>query len=92
MIPEIITTADVRTFFNELLAEELNFHPDTPFSDYIKYETKEPTYTDAEVRLRDELLTQAFDVCESVGEDIYELCIEIFMRDFYAAYPPEQQE
>ena len=35
MIQEIITVADVRTFFNELMAERLNFHPDDDFSDYV---------------------------------------------------------
>ena len=89
MIQEIKTTEDVKTFFEELLAEGLNFHPDDPFEDYINYETKEPTYTEEEAALRNNLLEQAFQVCENEGQDIYELCIEIFMRDFYALYPPE---
>jgi len=89
MIQEIKTIEDVKTFFEELLAEGLNFHPDDPFEDYINYETKEPTYTEEKAALRNNLLEQAFDVCENEGEDIYELCIEIFMRDFYALYPPE---
>ena len=89
MIQEIKTTEDVKTFFEELLSEGLNFHPDDLFEDYINYETKEPTYTEEEAVLRNHLLEQAFDVCEKQGHDIYELCIEIFMRDFYDAFPPE---
>jgi hypothetical protein len=89
MLQEIETIEDVRTFFNELLAEELNFHPDDDFSDYINYETKQPSYTVKEAADRNRLLTQSFEVCEGVGVDIYEVCIEIFMKDFYAAFPPE---
>ena len=89
MIQEIKTVEDVKTFFEELLSEGLNFHPDDQFEDYINYETKEPTYTEEEAALRNNLLEQAFQVCENEGQDIYELCIEIFMRDFYTAFPPE---
>ncbi len=89
MIQEIKTVEDVKTFFNELLAENLNFHPDDQFEDYINYETKEPTYTDEEAALRYYLLEQAFDVCDMDNVDIYELCVEIFMKDFYELYPPE---
>ena len=89
MIQEIKNTENIKTFFNELLAEDLNFHPDDRFEDYINYETKEPTYTEEEAALRNRLLEESFDVCEKDGADIYELCIEIFMKDFYKLYPPE---
>ena len=39
MIQEVKTVEDVRTFFNELQAERLNFQPDDDFADYINYET-----------------------------------------------------
>jgi hypothetical protein len=89
MIQEIKSTEDVKTFFNELLAEELNFHPDDRFEDYINCGTKEPTYTEEEAALRNRLLEQSFDICDKESADIYELCIEIFMKDFYNAFPPE---
>ena len=89
MIQEIKTVEDVKTFFNELLAEELNFHPDDRFEDYINYETMEPTYTEEEAMLRNRLVEQSFDVCDKDNADIYELCTEIFMKDFYDAFPPE---
>jgi hypothetical protein len=87
MIQEIITVEDRKTFFEELLAEGLNFHPDDDFSNYINYETKEQTYTDDEIALRNQLLDQAFEICEKEGADIYELCIDIFMADFHKAFP-----
>jgi hypothetical protein len=78
MIQEIKSIEDVKTFFRQLLAEDLNFHPDTPFEDYINGETRQDTYTPEEAALRNELLNQCFDVCEREGDDIYELCMEIF--------------
>jgi len=78
MIQKIDTIEDVKTFFRQLLVEDLNFHPDTPFEDYINGETRQDTYTKCEATLRNELLDQCFDVCERQGEDIYELCMEIF--------------
>jgi hypothetical protein len=89
MIQEIKTVEDVKTFFNELRAEDLNFHPDDRFEHYINCETKEPIYTEGEAALRNQLLEQAFDACDKENADIYELCIEIFMKDSYDAFPPE---
>ena len=90
MIQEIKTVEDVRTFFNELLAEGLNFHPDDDFANYLNCDTQEQTFTEEEAAKRNRQLTQSFDVCEKEGIDIYEVCIEIFMKDFYKAYPPEE--
>lgn len=89
MIQEIITVEDVKTFFEALLAEGLNFHPDDMFETYVHTDTSEPFYSDQESFVRNTLLAQAFDVCEKEGADIYELCIDIFMREFYKMYPPE---
>ena len=89
MIEQINTVEDVKIFFNELLEEGLNFHPDDPFSDYIHAGSGEQFYSDQEALVRDNLLDQAFEVCEKEGADIYEVCIDIFMADYYAAFPPE---
>ena len=89
MIQSIKTIEDVKIFLNELHAEGLNFHPDDPFEDYINMETKEPLYSEEEANLRNDLINQAFDVCERDGADIYELSIEIFMADFYKDIQPE---
>ncbi len=77
MIEEINSVAHVQTFFNELLAEDLNFHPDSDFTDYINGETRLPTYTKEEAELRNQLLKQAFAACENESADIYDLCIDI---------------
>jgi hypothetical protein len=46
MIQEIQTVEDVKTFFEELLAEGLNFHPDDMFETYVHTDTSEPFYSD----------------------------------------------
>jgi hypothetical protein len=78
MIQEIKTIDDVKTFFQQLLAEDLNFHPDTPFEDYIHCETRRATYSTDEAEERNRLMDDCFDVCDSVNTDIYEIANEIF--------------
>jgi hypothetical protein len=78
MIQEIRTIDDVRTFFQQLLAEDLNFHPDTPFEDYIHCETRQATYSNDEAEVRNRLMDECFDICELVNIDIYEIANKLF--------------
>ncbi|WP_276132453.1 hypothetical protein [Polluticoccus soli] len=78
MIQKIESIDDVKTFFRQLKTEDLNFHPDTPFEDYINGETKQDTYTKEEAITRNRLLDRSFDICERDNVDIYELGIEVF--------------
>ena len=81
MIEKISTLTDVEAFA-AILKEEigLGFHPDDPFEDYINIETKEAIYTPDQARLRNELIEQAFDVCEKEGLDIYETTGRIIVK------------
>lgn len=79
MIQEIKTIDDVKTFFQQLLAEDLNFHPDTHFEDYIHCETRQATYSKEEANTRNRLMDECFAVCENVREDIYELSYKLFL-------------
>ena len=90
MIQEIKSIQDVKIFFTELHDGGLNFHPDDPFDTYVHRDTGEQFYSDQESFVRNNLLNQAFDVCERESADIYEICVDIFMADFYAAFPPEE--
>lgn len=78
----ITTLQDVKEFARILMEEEnLAFHPDTPFEDYINLNTSQPTYSKEEVSLRNQLLEQAFKVGERVGVDTHELmCWEGLIR------------
>jgi hypothetical protein len=89
MIQEIKTVEDVKTFFNELYEEGLSFHPDDLFEQYIHRNTGKPLYSEEEAKQRNTLLAQAFNVCKKEDADIYELGMEIFMKDFYRAFPPK---
>lgn len=79
MIKKIRTIDDVKTFFEQLLEESLNFHPDTPFEDYINMETGKDTYTISEAAIRNELLDKCFKVCRKNKVDIYDLTQNIFL-------------
>lgn len=78
MITKINDIKDVKTFFKQLLDEDLNFHPDTPFEDYINRESRQDNYTPEEAATRNKIMDDCFEVCKNSGTDIYELAIEIF--------------
>ena len=78
MITQINGIEDVKTFFRQLLVEDLNFHPDTPFEDYINCESRQDTYTPDEAATRNKIMDACFEVCESINIDIYELANDIF--------------
>lgn len=76
----ITSVADVEVFFDHLLYDRsVNFHPDTPFKDYICRATREPSFSSEEVALYDRLMDESFTVCERDGADIYEIgCDKLF--------------
>jgi hypothetical protein len=60
-LTHISTLQDVKTFVHILMEEEnLNFHPDTPFEDYIFLSSEKPVYSKEEAGTRNNLLNQAF--------------------------------
>ncbi|MFT4526481.1 MAG: hypothetical protein ACI85F_002654 [Bacteroidia bacterium] len=76
-LTSISTIQDVKSFVHILMKEEnLAFHPDTPFEDYIIIRTKEPAYTKQESELRNSLLNQAFNLGETLKIDTHELMCE----------------
>lgn len=79
MIMTIQNIQDVRDFFEILIAEGTNFHPDDDFSEYIVTETQEPAYSESEVKHYNELMAQCFEVCEKENVDIYDISMEIFL-------------
>lgn len=76
MLTSINSLSDVETFFNHLILEEnLNFHPDEDFRNYIHVQTGLPSYTEKEADDRNRLMDQAFEVCEMEGVEIYQIGI-----------------
>jgi hypothetical protein len=76
MITKILTTEDVKLFAKQLISEDLNFHPDDDFTDYVNLTTKLPSYSSEDAVLRNQLMSECFDVCQSNGADIYEIMMK----------------
>lgn len=74
MIKKIQTTSDVEQFINSLIIKEnLNFHPDEDFRNYIHLDTGLPSYSIPEAILRNKLLSECFQICKKEGVDIYQI-------------------
>ncbi|MBN2765241.1 MAG: hypothetical protein JXR27_02635 [Paludibacteraceae bacterium] len=81
MIKEINTIEDVRQFAFQLVNDEnLSFHPDDDFADYINTETKLPSYNKEDISRFNNLMAKCFVVCEKYGQDIYDLMGEPLYR------------
>lgn len=76
---DINTPADVRRFFDTLVADGINFHPDDRFDDIIHYQTKEPMFSDEDADNLDDVMERCFEVCGE-GDDLYELAITALNR------------
>ena len=73
---QIKSIKDVEAFFIHLIQEEnLNFHPDEDFENYINFQSKLPSYSREEAKCRNKLLKTCFEICEKEDFDIYQLGI-----------------
>ena len=74
------TKQDVHRFFQHLLEDrDLNFHPDTPFEDYVELKSDKPSFTPEEVAAYNQRMDEAFKICGAVSDDeIYQIAIEEF--------------
>lgn len=90
---KIESIKDVELFFNELLDNEINFHPDSDFNDFINLETLEATFTAEEAEILNSLMDDCFRICQNDGEkyhkdsdvnlgiyDIYEIAMKVFKQ------------
>jgi hypothetical protein len=81
MLNSIQNIEDVKEFARLLVKEGSNFHPDDDFADYVNYTSGVPSYTEEEVKLRNDLMGQSFSVCEAAGEDIYSIMGDVFLLE-----------
>jgi hypothetical protein len=71
---EINDIQDVKNFALFLVNEQnLNFHPDDDFSNYINLETSLPIYSEEEAKILNFQMDRCFEICDEHGSDIYEL-------------------
>ena len=74
---EIKTVDDVVEFFKWIHSElKINFHPDDDFQDYIET----AGLTESEADELDGKVQDCFRVCETHGEDICELALELLQK------------
>ncbi len=80
----IETTEDVSAFVRYLIYhEELNFHPDTPFDDYLDLDGK-LVYTSEQCTERESLLEKCFAL---VGDDVYSIGLAVASEFLGMNYP-----
>lgn len=78
MIQTINTEKDLREMLTEVISYlGWAFHPDDPMTDYVRRDTREPSYSSEEAERLDALMDEAFKFCEHNGIDIYELSMDI---------------
>ena len=75
------TLDEVKAFFEYLVKDlSVSFNPDESFHETIDYKTGEPTFSDADADILDNLMNDASGVCASEGKDIYELSWEVLRK------------
>lgn len=73
---KIETVSDVKQFISACFhGLRLNFHPDTPFEDYIDRYGK-PIFNTTEQVSLEKALGKCFKVCQGGNVDIYGICLE----------------
>lgn len=73
---KIETILQVRQFISECFhGLRLNFHPDTPFEDYIDQYGKQTFSTTDQLAL-EKALEECFEVCQGTNVDLYGICLE----------------
>lgn len=67
---------EVKAFFSYLIKNEsLSFHPDDDFKDYVSMESGKVTFSSETADHYNNLMNEAFEVCEIAGDDIYALAM-----------------
>jgi hypothetical protein len=63
-----------------LINENLNFHPDEDFKNYIHVETTLPSYSIEEAELRNLMMKSCFEICEKKDRDIYDIGFQLLLN------------
>ena len=77
-LTSINTLEDVKTFVHILIEEEnLNFHPETPFEDYVLISNGQPFYAKEEAATRNMLLNEILQLGERLKVDTLEIMCDV---------------
>ena len=73
-LQHITNRQEVAQFANYLVnGLNINFHPDTPFEDYVEIKTKENTFTPEDAVIGNRLMDECFAVCDKDDDEIYDI-------------------
>lgn len=64
MINNIIVFKDLSIFFKNLVADGINAYPNEDFSQYVNFETQEPTFMAEEAAVPSHLIVISFDALQ----------------------------
>lgn len=81
-ITEIKTIEDVKEFLTSIISGELGmaFHPDDDFNSYTWESDGSQVFEPEEAGRLNNLMSDAFKVCEENGADLYDLTLKTIQR------------
>lgn len=75
-IQNLNTIEDVQRFFEYIIYElGINFHVDTPFSDYVYNYNDKRCFTKSEALRLQIMMEKSFEICDNESVDIYEIAL-----------------
>jgi hypothetical protein len=75
-VQHLNTSQDVQRFFEYIIYDlGINFHVDTPFSDYVYNYNDKPCFTNKEALRLQIMMEKSFEICDIENVDIYELAL-----------------
>jgi hypothetical protein len=80
MIKSIDSVDDVKEFFDSIIGEGTEIHPDDIFENIINLKSAKSAYSKSEAALRNNLMEQSFEICQKYSVDIYDLSMTICLK------------
>jgi len=75
-LQDINRSQDVQKFFEHIVYDlGINFHVDTPFSDYVYNYNDKPCFTKKEALRLQIMMERCDQICDSENVDIYEIAL-----------------
>jgi len=77
-LQDINTVQDVEKYFQYIVYDlGINFHVDTPFSDYVYNYNDKPCFSKKEALRLQIMMEKSYQVCDSENVDIYEIALNV---------------
>ena len=76
-VQDLQTIKDVQKFFEHIVFDlGINFHIDTPFSDYVNYSDNKAMMSKSEAIRYEVMMSKAIEICNANGVDEYEIALD----------------